>query len=505
MIDVPDRLIIIESGKVDVEFSHPTRDHPPMVLKDGDFFGDMVLLGETDWASSTCFGISPEAPQEDAEANGAALNTEISVVSCPNEFVVVLILKAESFRRSIVKASVSLQGEMQDYLGRWTTSRERFARSSSLTRAGNPISIKVVVSWEGMAFALLAHNKLNGPKEGEGGGGGVQFKLKKKGRIMDWAKEDAERMSEELVEHVGKDVDRSEGEGGEGGGGRGDGGVGVAVERLQACVDGISSTLSSAVGRLERLEQMNSSAVCLLEQMQDSIDRQAADAGDRLTRIEKALMESADKTASSSNASMIHPDRMLLERRPEQMMASPRNGEPAPRQGRSREPSQRSLNRVRAMVLERRDKQMMAFPRNSEPAPRQGRSREPSQRSLKSRRSTARSMSGCSEANSVAAKDATPGQPFFTSQLYNVSPNVDVDRPQSNNSILRMSPPVSADSPLNGPRGVVSAELLAFPKPAMSVLMHPGPPHRRTGQEQHRRTGQEQNAAVREHDLEAVK
>ena len=57
--DEADKLIIFVNGKVTVEFEHSSIHRPNMTLKDGDFIGDMALLGEQDWAASTCFHFPP--------------------------------------------------------------------------------------------------------------------------------------------------------------------------------------------------------------------------------------------------------------------------------------------------------------------------------------------------------------------------------------------------------------------------------------------------------------
>jgi CRP-like cAMP-binding protein len=55
--DPADRLIIIVEGRVDVEFDHSTIVQHPMELKHGDFIGDIAILGNRDWGSSTCFNM----------------------------------------------------------------------------------------------------------------------------------------------------------------------------------------------------------------------------------------------------------------------------------------------------------------------------------------------------------------------------------------------------------------------------------------------------------------
>ena len=57
--DPADKLVIIVAGKVSVEFEHSTIHRNSMVLKDGDYVGDMAILGDEDWANSTCFHFPP--------------------------------------------------------------------------------------------------------------------------------------------------------------------------------------------------------------------------------------------------------------------------------------------------------------------------------------------------------------------------------------------------------------------------------------------------------------
>ena len=73
---------MIVSGRVWVEFDHPTLARPKMSLREGDYIGDMAILGEQDWAKSTCFRFAPQAAEEDP--------TEIQVSTFPNEYVIVL-------------------------------------------------------------------------------------------------------------------------------------------------------------------------------------------------------------------------------------------------------------------------------------------------------------------------------------------------------------------------------------------------------------------------------
>ena len=66
--DPADKLVIIVAGKVSVEFEHSTIHRNNMVLKDGDYVGDMAILGDEDWANSTCFHFPPAGEGRGAPA-----------------------------------------------------------------------------------------------------------------------------------------------------------------------------------------------------------------------------------------------------------------------------------------------------------------------------------------------------------------------------------------------------------------------------------------------------
>jgi CRP-like cAMP-binding protein len=65
--DPADRLVILVSGKVHVEFEHSEFHRRPMQMGAGQFFGDMAILGEQDWADSTCFNLMPQNTKEHTE------------------------------------------------------------------------------------------------------------------------------------------------------------------------------------------------------------------------------------------------------------------------------------------------------------------------------------------------------------------------------------------------------------------------------------------------------
>ena len=57
--DPADRMLILVTGKVMVEFDHPVIQRETLNLDEGDYIGDMALLKEDDWAKSTCFHFPP--------------------------------------------------------------------------------------------------------------------------------------------------------------------------------------------------------------------------------------------------------------------------------------------------------------------------------------------------------------------------------------------------------------------------------------------------------------
>jgi hypothetical protein len=100
------------------EFEHPTIQRPTMVLKQGDFIGDMALVGEMDWAKSTCFNFTP------SEVDGEKEATEIKVSPYQDSYVVALTLSTESFQATLSSASQVTQAAVQDFLNQWKKKRE---------------------------------------------------------------------------------------------------------------------------------------------------------------------------------------------------------------------------------------------------------------------------------------------------------------------------------------------------------------------------------------------
>ena len=190
--DKPDRLIILESGKVEVQMQHPLLDLNSMTLSEGDYLGDMIIMGETDWATSTHLHLDPAPDDKPVEPTEIRVTTE-------KHFVVVLQLHAERFQRIVAKSSSPMQGELQTYLNRWTTSRQRFARSTSVTRAGRPLRMKMVQAWEGMSMRVIVARRTR-----DATSNAAVPSLRKKGRVMDWATNYAGLDAENQAEAEGR-------------------------------------------------------------------------------------------------------------------------------------------------------------------------------------------------------------------------------------------------------------------------------------------------------------
>ena len=99
------RLIYLVSGKVNVDFDGAvSRDK--MMLKNGDYVGDMAILGFPDWADSTCFHFPPNQSDE---------LTQIRVQACPAEHVVVLQLLEEDFGAALEESSAITQASISEF------------------------------------------------------------------------------------------------------------------------------------------------------------------------------------------------------------------------------------------------------------------------------------------------------------------------------------------------------------------------------------------------------
>jgi len=111
--DPADRLVIIVSGKVQVEFEHSTIDREPVTLGPGQFFGDMSILGEKDWAVSTCFNFRPQDTGE---------HTEIKAQS-QKDYVVTIQLTAANFQNVYAEAETVTKAAIQAFITKWKDKR----------------------------------------------------------------------------------------------------------------------------------------------------------------------------------------------------------------------------------------------------------------------------------------------------------------------------------------------------------------------------------------------
>jgi len=152
--DPADQLVIIVSGKVTVEFEHSTIHRNPLMLKDGDYVGDMAILGDEDWANSTCFHFPPADTDE---------NTEIQIKTYPNEYVVVLQLNGEQFQEVLNNSAVVTQAAVSEYIEKWKQSREAIACETDPLKM---FRMKQIRNWEGLTLRLKkAYNQHQAQEE----------------------------------------------------------------------------------------------------------------------------------------------------------------------------------------------------------------------------------------------------------------------------------------------------------------------------------------------------
>ena len=95
--DPADRLIYFVAGRVDIEYSHTRIHRQTMAFCEGDYIGDMALLGVRDWAQSTRFSFYEADPEP----------TEIQVTAKLSTFVVVLLLTAAKWEEVLSKSPVT--------------------------------------------------------------------------------------------------------------------------------------------------------------------------------------------------------------------------------------------------------------------------------------------------------------------------------------------------------------------------------------------------------------
>jgi CRP-like cAMP-binding protein len=143
--DPADRLVIIVSGKVQVEFEHSTIDREPVTLGPGQFFGDMSILGEKDWAVSTCFNFRPQDTGE---------NTEIKAQS-QKDYVVTIQLTAANFQNVYAEAETVTKAAIQAFITKWKDKR------------GQIMEEMKVLDVAGLRREFDAHADLAGDDKGE--------------------------------------------------------------------------------------------------------------------------------------------------------------------------------------------------------------------------------------------------------------------------------------------------------------------------------------------------
>jgi hypothetical protein len=110
--DTADSMTVIVTGHCVIRFQHPNFDRPNKSLKEGDFFGEMTLLGEEDWATSACF----DFPLHELESSEL---TEIQVQSFPLSYLVCLQLKAADFQDIVEDSTPAVKIALEDFHNKW--------------------------------------------------------------------------------------------------------------------------------------------------------------------------------------------------------------------------------------------------------------------------------------------------------------------------------------------------------------------------------------------------
>jgi CRP-like cAMP-binding protein len=166
--DPADRLVILMSGNVSVEFEHSQNERARITLNEGQCFGDFAILLEEDWADSTCFNFKPNATDE---------LTSIQVT--PTDYVVTLQLTAEKFQKAYNAASMLIKNVILDFKSNWMDKRRqvieeaieaieavrleavRLHDAKGQHQLGNDEIklLKIIRLWEFVARALIKHCK----------------------------------------------------------------------------------------------------------------------------------------------------------------------------------------------------------------------------------------------------------------------------------------------------------------------------------------------------------
>ena len=144
--DPADRLIIVVSGKVSVEFEHSTIQREVITLDEGDYIGDMALLSEADWAVSTCFHLPP------AEVDDSDEPTEIMVTADAMHYVVVLQLTQRAFQATLERGAAVTRAAVEEYGVRWKQMREMII---SEARGGTTDNMKLLMQWGDVAWRAM--------------------------------------------------------------------------------------------------------------------------------------------------------------------------------------------------------------------------------------------------------------------------------------------------------------------------------------------------------------
>jgi CRP-like cAMP-binding protein len=161
--DPADRLVILMSGRLRVEFEHSKIEREPFTLRQDHCFGDMAVLGmSNDWADSSSFNFLPHDTDE---------LTEIKVTA-PSDFVVTIQLTREKFQKAYDTASVLTKAAIQDFMVKWKETRLKVAQETIADLQMHKSSIgklvpytsqqcsalKITRNWEFYSRALIKIN-----------------------------------------------------------------------------------------------------------------------------------------------------------------------------------------------------------------------------------------------------------------------------------------------------------------------------------------------------------
>ena len=107
------KLIMFVSGSVEVFIDHHHHHILDIRMEQGEFIGEMALLGFEDWGESVLLGVA---------------DIDIEVAACKDSFAVCLTLDAKKFERLMETHTISMQYAVHVYKKRrWDHKREYFA------------------------------------------------------------------------------------------------------------------------------------------------------------------------------------------------------------------------------------------------------------------------------------------------------------------------------------------------------------------------------------------